>query len=56
MILTVLKTYIKKREPEVINYTNYKNLNERLFKNDLIKKRQHMNNAVINYDTFRDIL
>ena len=38
----------------VIHYRNYKNLKERLFRNDFIKQLQNNNNTDISYDDFRD--
>ena len=54
MILTVLKSYIKKGEPTVINYKNYKNFNESLFRNDLIEKLQNVSKTFISYDDFKE--
>ena len=54
MILSVLNTYIKKREHTVIHYRIYKNFKERLFRNDLIKQLQNNNKTVICYYDFRD--
>ena len=38
LTLTVLKTYFKKQAPKMINYRNYKNFSNELFRSDLIKE------------------
>ena len=38
LTLTVLKTYFKKQAPKMINYRNYKNFSNELFRADLIKE------------------
>ena len=37
MTLTVLKTYVKKTEPIIINYCNYKNFDDNIFREELIR-------------------
>ena len=53
MTISVLKRYVKKKAPLIINYRNYKNYNEEHFRYDLI--RQLSNNDNINYDDFKGI-
>ena len=53
MILAVLKTYVKKREPTVINYRNYKNFNDNLFRHVLIDNLQNMDKTFMTYDDFK---
>ena len=38
LTLTVLKIYFKKQAPKMINYRNYKNFSNELFRADLIKE------------------
>ena len=38
LTLTVLKTYFKKQTPKMMNYRNYKNFSNELFRADLIKE------------------
>ena len=53
MTLAVLKTYVKKREPTVINYRNYKNFNDNLFRDVLIDNLQNMDKTFLKYDDFK---
>ena len=53
MTLTVLKTYVKKKDPITVNYRCYKKFNETLFKSQLIISLQSPKNNVMNYDKFR---
>ena len=55
MTVTVLKMYIRKKEPRCIKYRCYKNYNERKFKNDLLNCFEMWDEESINYDKFLDI-
>ena len=55
MTVTVLKNYIKKRQPRVINYRCNKNFNERIFRDELSQLIELINVDDINYKTFHDI-
>ena len=50
MTLTVLKTYVIKKDPITVNYRCYKKLNETLFRSQLIISLQSLENNVMNYD------
>ena len=54
MTLTVLKTYVKKSEPIIINYRNYKNFNNILFREQLVDELQMIDKAIIKYDDFKE--
>ena len=55
MVLTVLKTYIKKIEPTIIKYCDYKHFNANLFSNDLIYNLQKFDKTAMRYEDFKDI-
>ena len=55
MIITVLKHYVKKKQPKTINYRCYKHFNESVFRNELIIKLQNFNKETMNYDEFKNI-
>ena len=55
MTVTVLKRYIKKKEPRIIKYRYYKNYNEGIFKLDLLNYFEMLEAESINYDNFLDI-
>ena len=55
MVLTVLKTYIKKIEPTIIKYREYKHFNANLFSNDLIYNLQKFDKTAMRYEDFKDI-
>ena len=54
LTLTVLKTYVKKKDPISVNYRCYKKFNENLFRSQLIISLQSMENNVMNYDKFKE--
>ncbi len=54
MVITVLKKYIKKKDPITINYRNYKNFNEEEFRNDLVRELEILEENM-NYDDFKGI-
>ena len=54
MILTVLNTYVKKRDPTVIKYRNYKNFDENLFRYQLIDSLQNIDKTIMKYDEFNE--
>ena len=55
MLLTVLKTYFKKKDPKIINYRSYKNFNENLFRDEVKNNLHNFNEANMNYDEFEEI-
>ena len=55
MTLTVLKTYVKKKDPITVSYRCYKKFNETLFRSQLIISLQRLENNVMNYDKFKKI-
>ena len=54
MILTVLNMYVKKREPTVIKYRNYKNFDENLFRYEVMDNLQNMDKTIIKYDDLKE--
>ena len=55
MIITVLKSYFKKKHPITVNYRSYKHFNEDLFRRDLIINLQNLNEEIRDYDNFKEI-
>ena len=55
MTVSVLKRYVKKKDPLVINYRNYKHFDENEFKNDLRIKLDVLKEEHMNYKKFNDI-
>ena len=55
MIITVLKSYFKKKHPITVNYRSYKHYNEDLFRRDLIINLQNLNEEIRDYDNFKEI-
>ena len=56
MTITVLKTYFKKKDPIIINYRYYQQLNEFEFRNDLLKLLESIENKIMDYDDFSEIV
>ena len=55
MVVTVLKTTFPKQgptEPTVINYRNYKNFTETVFRNDLREELRRIEPSDLNYSSF----
>ena len=52
MVVTVLKTTFPKQGPTVINYRNYKNFNEVVFRNDLREELGKIEPSDLNYSSF----
>ena len=55
LIISVLTTYFKKKEPVKINYRSYKNFDETDFRNDLLHNLQNCHSNVMQYDEFKEI-
>ena len=55
MIVSVLKTTFLKHGPTVINYRNYKNFNEIVFRNDLREELGKIEPSNLNYTSFETI-
>ena len=54
MVVTVLKTFCKKKDPITINYRCYKKFNENIFRDEL-KNDLHYAKINLNYDEFKEI-
>ena len=52
MVVTVLKTTFPKQGPTVINYRNYKNFTETVFRNDLREELRRIEPSDLNYSSF----
>ena len=55
MIITVLKSYFKKKHPVIKNYRSYKHFDEDLFRRDLKINLQNLNEEIRDYDNFKEI-
>ena len=55
MIITVLKSYFKKKHPVTKKYRSYKHFDEDLFRRDLIINLQNLNEEIRDYDNFKEI-
>ena len=55
LIISVLTTYLKKKEPIKINYRSFKNFDETAFRNDLLHNLQNCDKNDMLYDEFKDI-
>ena len=55
MTLTVLKKYIKKREPRVIKYRCYKHFDEGIFREELLQAINTLNEDDVKYKAFHDV-
>ena len=53
MIVSVLKMYIKKREPIKIKYRNYKDFDNNLFREELVNGLQNIDKTIMKYDDFK---
>ena len=56
MVVIILKTTFPKQGPTVINYRNYKNYNENIFKNDLREELEKIEPPYLNYNSFETAL
>ena len=54
MVVTVLKTTFSKQGQTVINYRNYKNYDENVFKSDLREELQKIELSDLNYSSFEN--
>ena len=55
MIITVLKSEFKKKDPIQINYRSYKNFDENYFKHELSSALLDLLNENTNYDDFKKV-
>ena len=55
MIISILKTLFKKKEPVKTNYRSYKKFNEADFRKDLSNSLQNYNHETMEYETFNEI-
>ena len=55
MIVTVLKIYTKKKDPIIIRYRSYKNMDSSVFNNTLKQKLELFNKESMNYEDFHEI-
>ena len=55
MIITVLKSEIKKKDPIQINYKSYKNFDENYFRHELSSALLNLLNENTNYDDFKKV-
>ena len=55
MIITVLKSNYKKRDPLLVNYRSYKNIYENLFRNELANTLENLIGENMGYDEFKNV-
>ena len=55
MIITVLKTNLKKLKPSIIKFRSYANFDEDSFKTDLTYSLYSSDKRNVNYDEFKNI-
>ena len=55
MIITVLKSEFKKKDPTQVNYRSYKYFDENLFRHDLSSALSNLLNEDTNYDDFKKV-
>ena len=55
MIITVLKTYTKKKEPITITYRSYQNFDISKYKNVLKQNLEQLNKETMSYEDFHEI-
>ena len=53
LLISVLTTYFKKKEPVTINHRSYKNFDENIFRNDLFRNLQNCDSNSLQYDEFK---
>ena len=52
MTITVLRVFFQKQTPITIKYRDYKKFDQSLFRYNLLKKLNNMNDGKVDYDTF----
>ena len=55
MIITVLKSNYKKRDPLLVNYRSYKKFDENLFRNELANTLENLIGENMGYDEFKNV-
>ena len=55
LVVTVLKTYIKKKDPTRISHRSYKNFNLSIFRTELKQNLEQFNKEIMTYDDFKYI-
>ena len=55
LVVTVLKTYIKKKDPAKISHRSYKNVDLSTFRNELKQNLEQFNQYILTYDDFKHI-
>ena len=51
-----MKRYYLKQSPLILSYRDYKNFDQPLFRNDLLKELYNVHHGKVNYDTFEKIV
>ena len=55
MVITVLKSYCKKREPVTIKYRSYKHFDMPKYRNTLKENLENFDNEIMSYEDFHEI-
>ena len=55
MVVTVLKSYNKKKDPVTISYRSYKNMNSLVFRDTLKQRLEQFNKEAMKYEDFYEI-
>ena len=56
LTITVMKSYYPKQTPLVRVYRDYKNFDQSLFENELLKELYNVHHGKVSYDTFEEIV
>ena len=56
LTITVMKSYFQNQVPITILYRDYKNFNQGLFRNELLRELYNKTNGIINYSNFEEIV
>ena len=55
LTITVMKGFFQKQVPKTISYRDYKNFNENIFRNELLRELYNRDKVTVCYDTFEEI-
>ena len=56
LTITVLKSFFQKQAPITISYRDYKNFNQPIFRNEILKEIYNVHKGKVNYETFENII
>ena len=56
LTITVMRSFLPKQTPTIRSYRDYKNFDQHLFRNELLKELYNMHRGKVNYETFEKII